>query len=133
MEHDDEHKPAVGRTALPYAVFGAVAACVIDGLVLPLAIGDGLMVSMRHPITLVPMGLFGAIIGGLAGTILAVGRGSRARGRPGRKTDGNEQTMIVDRCPHCGATDPALSARGFCLHCQLDVREPPSAPPAKRP
>ena len=45
----------------------------------------------------------------------------------------NKEAMIVDRCPHCGATDPALSARGFCLHCQLDVNEPPPALPAKRP
>jgi hypothetical protein len=45
----------------------------------------------------------------------------------------NKEAMIADRCPSCGTIDAALSARGFCLHCQLDVGELPLAPPAKRP
>jgi hypothetical protein len=53
---------------------------------------------------------------------------------PGDITDGaNKEAMIADRCPNCGTIDAALSARGFCLHCQLDVNEPPPAPPAERP
>jgi hypothetical protein len=56
------------------------------------------------------------------------------RSRPRDITDGaNKEAMIVDRCSHCGTIDPALPARGFCLHCQLDVNEPPPVPPAKRP
>jgi hypothetical protein len=70
----DRDTPSVVLTALAYAVFGAVAACVIDGVVLPLAIGDYLMVDIRHPISLVPMGLFGAVIGGGAGIILGIAK-----------------------------------------------------------
>jgi hypothetical protein len=70
----DRDTPSVMLTALAYAVFGAVAACVIDGVVLPLAIGDYLMVDIRHPISLVPMGLFGSVIGGAAGIILGIAK-----------------------------------------------------------
>jgi hypothetical protein len=44
----------------------------------------------------------------------------------------NEEAVTVVRCPHCRIIDPALSSRGFCLHCQLDVNDPSPAPPAKR-
>jgi hypothetical protein len=70
----DRDTPSVVLTALAYAVFGAVAACVIDGVVLPLAIGDYLMVDIRHPISLVPMGFFGFVIGGIAGIILGIAK-----------------------------------------------------------
>jgi hypothetical protein len=49
------------------------------------------------------------------------------------KTPGNEEVMFEEHCPHCGAIDPALPTRGFCLHCQSDVDEAGAAQQAVLP